>query len=399
MNGARSLALVLASAAEGRGYPIADRLEHLRSRGWDAHLIVDHDEVGAAGLTDALEPPAAVQSVSESRAGRARGFGRALIQHAGGTGRYLRARPAPDGARPRRAVDLALTALRPGLVHFHSAGVARDCLRVTAAIRSAVLVSLTGQDLNMVRLDDPEYYSRVWDAAHLLHVPDEGMWRRALRRGCPPDGRRAFIPPAASTSYFDPSDVGPSRDAGERLRVLSVGPLVWAQGLEHALHAARILLDRGVDFEYRIVGDGEHLPAVTFARYQLGLEERVELRAPGGPDALRAELRRADVFLNAAVAEGFTEAVAEAHAMGLPVVASERGVLDASMSDDAALVAPRRDPHALAENLARVAGDPDLRRRLGERGRARVTQDFDLPQQLARFEELYRDLLAAGPPR
>ena len=243
----------------------------------------------------------------------------------------------------------------------------------------------------MVRLDDPDYYGGVWDMADVLHVPDGGMWRRALRRGCPPDRRKVVIPPAASTSYFDPAE---RSDGAARLRILSVGPIVWAQGLEHALHAARLLLDRDVDFEYRIVGEGEHLPAVTFARYQLGLEGRVELRSPGGLDELRSHLRWADVFLNAAVAEGFTEAVAEAHAMELPIVASDRGVLDASMSDDAALVAPRRDPHALAEHLARVAADPGLRRRLGERGRARVIEDFPLPRQLARFEELYRSLPA-----
>ena len=161
-------------------------------------------------------------------------------------------------------------------------------------------------------------------------MPDESLWRRALRRECPPDRPRAVVPPAANTDYFDPTDSAPAEVDGGPLRILSVGPLVWAQGYEHALHAARVLLDQGIDFEYRIVGDGEHLPALTFARYQLGLEGKVELLSPDGPAALRSQLRWADVFLDAAVAEGFTEAVAEAHAMQLPVVASERGLLDES---------------------------------------------------------------------
>jgi colanic acid/amylovoran biosynthesis glycosyltransferase len=224
-------------------------------------------------------------------------------------------------------------------------------------------------------------------------VADESLWRRALRRGCSPDRRRAVIAPAANTAYFDPGEGTPA-EATARLRILSVGPLVWAQGCEHALYAAHLLLDRGVDFEYRIIGEGEHLPALTFARYQLGLEGRVELCAPRGPEALRSELRWADVFLTAAVAEGFTEAVAEAHAMQLPVVASERGLLDESMAGDGALVAPPRDPHALSETLEAVASDPALRRRLGERGRARAVEAFDLTGQLTRFDELYREAAA-----
>ena len=294
--------------------------------------------------------------------------------------------------RPQRGhceVDLAVTSLRPRVLHFHSAAAARDCLHLKPVLECKVVVSLTGEDLNMVGLDQPHYYRDVWRTADLLHVPDESLWRRALRRECPPDRPRAVVPPAANTDYFDPADSAPAKADGGPLRILSVGPLVWAQGYEHALHAARVLLDRGIDFEYRIVGDGEHLPALTFARYQLGLEGMVELLSPDGPAALRSQLRWADVFLNAAVAEGFTEAMAEAHAMELPVVASERGLLDRSA--DGALVAPRRDPHALSEKLAQVAADPGLRRQLGERGRARAVEAFDMRRQLARFEELYRE--------
>jgi glycosyltransferase involved in cell wall biosynthesis len=92
------------------------------------------------------------------------------------------------------------------------------------------------------------------------------------------------------------------------------------------------------------------------------------------------------------VAEGFTTAVVEAQAMGLAVVASERGVLPDPPGADGALIAPRRDPHALSERLAEVAADPGLRRRLGERGRARAVASFDLRGQLSRFDQAYREV-------
>jgi colanic acid/amylovoran biosynthesis glycosyltransferase len=310
--------------------------------------------------------------------------------------RYLWARRSRVPPGPVGRIEAALAALRPAVVHFQSAIAARDCLDLKAALGWKAVVSVTGEDLNMVGLDRPDYYRGVWEAADLLHVPDESLWRRALRRGCDPDHRRALIGPAADFAHFRPLESDTTEGDHARLRILSVGPLVWAQGYEDALHAARLLLDRGVDFEYRIVGEGEHLPALTFARYQLGLEGRVQLRPPGISGELRADLRWADVFLNAAVAEGFKEAMAEAHAMALAVVASERGVLDEAMAYDAVLVAPRRDPHALAERLAQVAADAPLRRRLGQRGRERAMEGFDLPRQLDAFERLYREAESIG---
>lgn len=367
------LALVLASSSESRGFPIPDRLDHLRARGWEATLVCGDEAIG-------------------SIPGRAQAFGRAAVKNPFGLGRCVRARPARQTSRAVRRTELALVSQRPELVHFHSAAIARDCLHLKAALGCRVVVSLTGEDLNMVGLDQPDCYREVWRMADLLHVADEGLWQRALRRGCPPDRRRAVLAPAASTAYFHPGEYGPAQAADPRLRILSSGPLVWAQGYEYALHAARLLLDRGVDFEYRIVGEGEHLPALTFARYQLGLEGKIELHAPDGPEALRSQLRWADVFLSAAVAEGFTEGVVEAHAVGLPVVASERGLLHGWPDADGALVAPRRDARALSERLAQLAADPALRRRLGERGRARAVEAFDLRGQLARFEQLYLEM-------
>ena len=58
---------------------------------------------------------------------------------------------------------------------------------------------------------------------------------------------------------------------------MSVGRLEWIKGYEYALLAVRRLVDQGVRCEYRIVGDGEYLEAVAFARHQLELESTVSL--------------------------------------------------------------------------------------------------------------------------
>lgn len=96
-----------------------------------------------------------------------------------------------------------------------------------------------------------------------------------------------------------------------------------------------------------------------------------------------------DIFVSAsAFGEGFSNAIAEAMATGLPVVATDAG--DARrIVGDAGIVVPPRDPAALAAAIRDLAGDPMRRRALGLRGRARVEAQFTVARAAAAFEALY----------
>jgi len=179
--------------------------------------------------------------------------------------------------------------------------------------------------------------------------------------------------------------------------VLSVGRLEWKKGYDYAMEAIRLLRDQGLCCEYRIVGDGSYRRAVAFARYQLELQDEVQLLGAQDARGVLAQLEWADVFLQASVSEGFCNAVVEAQAMQIPVVSSDAdGLAENVRSEDTGLVVPRRDSAALATALRRLAGDPELRRRLGEAGRARVRARFNIENQLSSFELLYRSVLT-GP--
>lgn len=246
------------------------------------------------------------------------------------------------------------------------------------------------------RLERADYHREVWQGADALHLLGEDLWRRAQRRGCPPDKPHALIPPAIDVTRFDPQDKSHQDVAGtpgRPLRSLSVARLEWTKGYEFALEAVRLLKEQGVNCLYQIVGTGAHLESVAFARHQLGLAPQVELLGALTPEQIRPHLRAADVFLHAAVSEGFCNAVLEAQAMRLPVVCSDAGGLAENVVDGrTGFVVPRRKPAAIAEKLARLARDPDLRERMGQAGRARVIESFDLERQAQRFLDLYEQV-------
>jgi colanic acid/amylovoran biosynthesis glycosyltransferase len=325
---------------------------------------------------------------------------RCLIRNPAGTSRYLR-----RGWRQFRVdtlrqlyLESELIAGRPGLIHFEFGPLAVGRTLLKEALGCRMVVSFRGYDLNYVGLDREEYYRDVWESADALHLLGEDLWRRAQGRGCPSDKPHALISPAIDTDFFRPGDRERAEVVGtpERpLRLLSVGRLEWKKGYEYALQAVRLLINRQIHCDYRIIGEGSYVEWVTLARHQLGLEEVVQLQGAQSRDEVREQHRWADVFLHAAVSEGFCNAVLEAQAMRLPVVCTDADGLAENVLDGVTgWVVPRRNPQAIADKLCALALDPALRDRMGCAGRERVVARFGLADQIAAFEALYRRLLA-----
>lgn len=125
----------------------------------------------------------------------------------------------------------------------------------------------------------------------------------------------------------------------------------------------------------------------------LGIGDQVEFR--GFRTDVAAELIEMDVVVHCSVLpEPFGQVVIEAMAVGCAVIASTEGGPGEIVTDgvDGLLVRPR-DPAALATALRRLAGDSELRARLGSAGRA--TARHYRPEQTAEgLMAVYREVLA-----
>ncbi|MCK8782858.1 glycosyltransferase family 4 protein [Roseomonas sp. NAR14] len=131
---------------------------------------------------------------------------------------------------------------------------------------------------------------------------------------------------------------------------------------------------------------GESLDA-DFARAQSVLGRRL-VRLGYRHDVARV-LAAADVFALPSHFEGLPMSVIEAMLTGLPVVATDiRGPREQVVEGRTGLLVPPRTVPPLAAALSRLAGDPVLRGRMGEAGRARALERFDEAKVVGRTLDL-----------
>jgi colanic acid/amylovoran biosynthesis glycosyltransferase len=294
-------------------------------------------------------------------------------------------------------LDAAIIALDPDILHFEFGALAAERVHLKQSLQCYLTTSFRGYDLEYAGLEEPGQYQQLWANADALHLLSHSLWQRALSRGCPPGMPHALIPPAIDTTYFVNDETAPDTvpiSEARPLRILSVGRLEWVKGYEYALDSVRLLRERGVPFEFHIVGAGNYLEPLAFARYEMDLEREVVFLGAQSHAAVVDEMNWADVLVHAAVSEGFCNVVLEAQAMRLPVVCSDAGGLKENVAaNETGFIVSRRDPEAMADKLAQLAEDADLRQRMGAAGRRRVQECFQLPDQIVAFDSFYRGVI------
>jgi glycosyltransferase involved in cell wall biosynthesis len=187
-------------------------------------------------------------------------------------------------------------------------------------------------------------------------------------------------------------DVPRSHANGHRpMTIVSVGRLRPPKDFLTLLRALA-LLEPGTA-RTLVVGDGPQRPALAAAVRDLGLTGAVDLL--GERDDVAELLAGADVFALCSASEGLPMSVLEAMAAGLPVVASDVGGVPELVRDgETGLLVPPARPAALASALERLAADAALRRRLGEAGRRRAEEHFDIAACRRAHLRLYRSFLS-----
>jgi phosphatidylinositol alpha-mannosyltransferase len=191
--------------------------------------------------------------------------------------------------------------------------------------------------------------------------------RRCVERYFP--GPLEIVPNGVDHARFRPGLPRLERFDDGVPNILFVGRFDPRKGLPDLMHACAELAREAFPFRLILVGDGRLRGRVE--RLARGpLEGRVYFEGRVGHERLPRYYASADIFCSPARdGESFGLVLLEAMASGVPIVATDlAGYLTVLTHGNEGLVAPPRDPAALAAALRRLLGDPTLRAQMGARG-------------------------------
>ena len=187
-------------------------------------------------------------------------------------------------------------------------------------------------------------------------------------------------------------DVQPPIQNSE-FRILSIGRAHWKKGYHFALNACKILKDKGMKFQYTIIG-GAGDEELLFQRHQLRLENEVELLGRIPFDQVLMRMKEADLFFLPSVEEGIANVVLESMALGTPVLTTDCGGMTETVRDgENGWVVPIRDVQAMAEKILWIANYPDeVQQILIQKARETIEEQHTIQRMVKDFERLFEEI-------
>ena len=210
----------------------------------------------------------------------------------------------------------------------------------------------------------------------------------------------AYVP-AAKLAYL-PNPIAPPAEtpggavaAKESSGFLNVGRLDRQKAHDVLLEAFARVGDVTSGWPLTIVGEGPQRELLLLQARDLAISESIAW--PGRVGDPFPYYRAAEVFVLPSRFEGLPNALLEAMSCGLACIVSDAagGALEFVEDEISGLVVRSEDPAALAHAMARLAGDAELRKRLGEAGKLRVQAELGLD----RVGALWAEVLEIEPNR
>ncbi|WP_292992174.1 glycosyltransferase [Pantoea sp.] len=252
------------------------------------------------------------------------------------------------------------------LVHFGYAGALANKLRELGVLKGKQATVFHGADISRRHILEEHKldYVNLFRQSELM-LPISHLWENKLiEMGCPPEKihvTRMGIEPEKFN--FQPRQAFQSP-----LRIVSVARLTEKKGLDVAVKASAILKQRGGQFQYTIIGNGDQDEMMRDFIAREGMEDCVSMPGFKPQEEIRRALSEADIFLLPSKTaadgdmEGIPVALMEAMAVGLPVVSTfHSGIPELIENNVSGWLVEEDDPEALAETLLKLSqGEVDV---------------------------------------
>jgi glycosyltransferase involved in cell wall biosynthesis len=238
-------------------------------------------------------------------------------------------------------------------------------------------------------------YRRALLRTHTVVAVCEAARHDAIERGIVPRAKARVVPNGIEVDDFPvASDAMNERllrmlKLPARMRVIgSVGRLNWAKDQASLIRAFRQVRERRDDAVLVLIGDGELRTELRQCAFDEGVAGNVYFL--GDRDDVRELLQGFDLFVLSSLSEGYSMALLEASAVGLPIVATDVGGNSEIVHDGGTgRLVPPGDPQALAEAMLALLREPKEAMAMGNAAREWVEKNGSLEAMAMGYDRLY----------
>ena len=292
-----------------------------------------------------------------------------------------------------RMIRRAIQASRPEVVISFMVPTTIITLLAARMPRVPVIVS---ERMDPIRSPLPRIWHTLrrmtYPLAHavVVQTPEAQSWADGFLRG---EAVHVIPNPVSTSLRANATDMSNGVNLGEGWRhVMAVGRLDSQKGFDLLLRAFAVCRENRPGWKLTILGDGEERERLEALTTQLGIGADVQM--PGTVPDTTPFLRRADLFVLSSRYEGFPNALLEAMALGIPVIATDcaSGPKRIVRNDVDGLLVRSDDAPALANAMAALMDDEARRLRLAQHA-ADVTKRFEVRHIMGMWETVIDDIL------
>ncbi|MCR8666364.1 glycosyltransferase [Aestuariibaculum sp. M13] len=239
-------------------------------------------------------------------------------------------------------------------------------------------------------------YEQLLSISDCVTVNTMYLGHKVIALGCNKN-KLHVIPMGVNIDFFK-YDARNSIGSVKCIKLLSAGRLVKLKGFDFAIRVVKVLLDKGYNVEYSIVGEGVEKENLAALVKTLGLETKITLLGKQTQEDLKHLYATHDIFIMSSVTDdtGRAEAqgvvTAEAQAMGLPVVAFNSGGVPYTMKDgETGYLVAEKDITSMAKAIIKIITFEDIYTKMSASAIAFVHSEFSSTLMLQRFLTLYNN--------
>ncbi len=228
-------------------------------------------------------------------------------------------------------------------------------------------------------------FAAIWKKAAVLVTPSEGLKNRALK--FLPSVAIDVIPNGVELERFRPAQ---TTTEPQMLRLLTVGRLSVTKRVEILIDAVEILHRDGCEVHFTIVGGGQMQEKLKQIVSQKNLDNIIDITGRIDSEDMPQVYRKNDILISASCTEGMSNAMLEAMASGLPIIATRCEGTEELISDNG-LVVEYANAEEIAKAVKKLADDRQLREQMSLAARTQA-EKFTWGRVAEKYLALYESI-------